>query len=772
MPDTQATQLQLLVLHQLYKPYVSDPAMVGGDTLTCGECKQDFRLQELTNFIQHKALASCSKKDRDSKRKRHSSVSGGSSTGDECDIEKPDKKDTNYASLGSPSVSGSGQVDIGEDQAESSSEHIKVEQDIKKQLFSDAETNTVSSSEPKTYSCSVCQKQSDSAWSLVQHVQTNHGIQIYNNTTPSLSLSVNNPTSQHAENLRRLHLSAMAEASSKSIDHMKKNAMPPVHPGFPGLGVHPGFPHAGLSSLGGYPHLSSSFLARTNSGGHPSLFPHHAGAGHLSNLFPGAPGNQIPTHPFPSNPYFGLPNPFLPGSGTSQLTGQKSPVLSSLSGAKHSSPVSSNYSELNPYSRHLSSPSLSSSDRLHTAKPSSDKNRENKDNNNSQNIENICSSSEKLYRKLTSAADSLTPSSEPQTMPANLSLSSSDSGKLDEKESDTDQNMEQDSLVTDRPTSTGAMSSGSVDEDLEDESIEDCQDEDIAEAEDLSFKTPVKTESGDRSPIFPEAQHSNSLIGELMNKFGFNDIQEYQEAYKRAQQEYGDSRVKENVNNNNGEFKAKAEASSNSANIPDSNSPPSNIFSREQENLFAGLWMPGLQSPSHHPRMMHHGDNMAAVRGRGSMRGGGRRSSLRDIPLPPIPPGVQLPPMEPSAIKALAQKGRLDAIFDPTARKDLIGRGRNDTCEYCGKVFKNCSNLTVHRRSHTGEKPYKCELCPYSCAQSSKLTRHMKTHGRMGNNTFKCRFCEMPFSVASTLEKHMRKCIVHQKHNSALSLVS
>nr|XP_029506048.1 B-cell lymphoma/leukemia 11B-like isoform X2 [Oncorhynchus nerka] len=57
---------------------------------------------------------------------------------------------------------------------------------------------------------------------------------------------------------------------------------------------------------------------------------------------------------------------------------------------------------------------------------------------------------------------------------------------------------------------------------------------------------------------------------------------------------------------------------------------------------------------------------------------------------------------------------------------------RSDTCEYCGKVFKNCSNLTVHRRSHTGERPYKCELCNYACAQSSKLTRHMKTHGQMG----------------------------------------
>uniref|UniRef100_H3BYP4 BCL11 transcription factor A b n=1 Tax=Tetraodon nigroviridis TaxID=99883 RepID=H3BYP4_TETNG len=82
---------------------------------------------------------------------------------------------------------------------------------------------------------------------------------------------------------------------------------------------------------------------------------------------------------------------------------------------------------------------------------------------------------------------------------------------------------------------------------------------------------------------------------------------------------------------------------------------------------------------------------------------------------------------------------------------------RNDTCEFCGKVFKNCSNLTVHRRSHTGERPYKCELCSYACAQSSKLTRHMKTHGQMGKDVYKCEICHMPFSVYSTLEKHMKK---------------
>ena len=125
--------------------------------------------------------------------------------------------------------------------------------------------------------------------------------------------------------------------------------------------------------------------------------------------------------------------------------------------------------------------------------------------------------------------------------------------------------------------------------------------------------------------------------------------------------------------------------------------------------------------------------------------------------------------MEPSALKAIAAKGRLQALFDPEARKDLTGRARNDTCEFCGKVFKNCSNLTVHRRSHTGEKPYKCQMCNYACAQSSKLTRHMKTHGRMGKDIYKCRFCAMPFSVASTLEKHMRKCVVNTNATSKWS---
>lgn len=112
--------------------FVPDPSVVGGDTLTCGECKRDFRLQELTLFIQHKALNSCKNSNELKSRKLD----------DYDEVKSSSPKEGNYASLGSPSVSGSGQTEE-ENNAESS---VKTEVDVKKQLFADAETNTVSSS--------------------------------------------------------------------------------------------------------------------------------------------------------------------------------------------------------------------------------------------------------------------------------------------------------------------------------------------------------------------------------------------------------------------------------------------------------------------------------------------------------------------------------------------------------------------------------------------------------------------------------------------------
>ena len=116
------------------------------------------------------------------------------------------------------------------------------------------------------------------------------------------------------------------------------------------------------------------------------------------------------------------------------------------------------------------------------------------------------------------------------------------------------------------------------------------------------------------------------------------------------------------------------------------------------------------------------------------------------------------PSMEPSAKRELLRKGQMELPMDYMDKTEIIKSKPNNTCEYCGKLFKNTSNLSVHRRSHTGEKPYKCEVCPYSCSQSSKLTRHMKTHTCGGKEQFQCTFCNATFRVKITLEKHMRVC--------------
>ena len=54
-------------------------------------------------------------------------------------------------------------------------------------------------------------------------------------------------------------------------------------------------------------------------------------------------------------------------------------------------------------------------------------------------------------------------------------------------------------------------------------------------------------------------------------------------------------------------------------------------------------------------------------------------------------------------------------------------RKRGHECDVCEKVFRYPSNLAIHMRIHTDEKPYECDVCEKAFRQLSNLKRHKRT---------------------------------------------
>ena len=97
------------------------------------------------------------------------------------------------------------------------------------------------------------------------------------------------------------------------------------------------------------------------------------------------------------------------------------------------------------------------------------------------------------------------------------------------------------------------------------------------------------------------------------------------------------------------------------------------------------------------------------------------------------------------------EQDRLNKEFEKTKDGKFI-------CPYkdiCNYVTKYRGNLKIHMKFHTGEKPYRCDLCGRDFVLAQHCKKHMLTHPEMKG--VQCNYCRIRFSE-SEIEIHQAKC--------------
>lgn len=87
----------------------------------------------------------------------------------------------------------------------------------------------------------------------------------------------------------------------------------------------------------------------------------------------------------------------------------------------------------------------------------------------------------------------------------------------------------------------------------------------------------------------------------------------------------------------------------------------------------------------------------------------------------------------------------------------------SSVCHLCGKAFMVACYLTKHLRTHSDERPFKCDFddCTLAFARKDKLQRHRNTH--VGERKHVCQECGKSYFHRYDLTIHMRTHVSYKQ---------